>query len=621
MLGSGSSSSLHWSATAAGERWGVRAAFGWTRATGVLPGQELERPSFSLGVRLEPREGVEIDAGLLGGSLDATLPRGPFAERDYLGAGMWLLPTYVSPDSAIFGRLDNTETSRTARRLVPRLAVTHRVTPRFSHRLVAGADLDREEWLREFEHPVDPTGNASSEGFRDLGRYSVDYRARYRVMDDPTGRHSLDLLAGVRASWDRGEREASSRWGIPGSGSYSSVFRDVEHDARGVVADVHYERGGRLFVEAGVRLDQEKGIALPDLGTLLSHRVGVSWIAFEAADPATIGTVRLHAAHGQAERVPMLDYQSPVPSPFVQHEFDPERMSEMELGVETTLLRERVGLGVTAFRRETRDIPRTVVVPGLDMSIVDRMGFRNDGVEAELSARILTGADLSWNARLGVAWLGTEIFDLDENSPLATLYQAGEPIGSYRGRRYYIDEAAGRVIVTEDRAVIGSALPAWEGVLETEAAVRRAVRLRALLDWKTGFHVYNGTEEARDHYSSERMVRRDELPISERLLYFGPYYWSDGQPADGILSTPYIQDGSFLRLREVSVTWELPAVWAASFRASAASLTVAGRNLALWSRYPGFDPEVSTSTSLIRNDDYFVLPQTSRWTARVTVQF
>jgi len=59
----------------------------------------------------------------------------------------------------------------------------------------------------------------------------------------------------------------------------------------------------------------------------------------------------------------------------------------------------------------------------------------------------------------------------------------------------------------------------------------------------------------------------------------------------------------------------------ASFRANAASLTVAGRNLALWSRYPGFDPEVTDSTSLLRNYDLFVLPQPSRWTARITVQF
>lgn len=615
MLGSGSSSSLHWSATAAGERWGVRAAFGWTRATGVLPGQDLKRPNFSLGVRLEPWKGVEVDAGLLGGSLDATFPRASFATDDYLGVAL-MYPT--SPqDSTIFALLDNTETSRTARRLVPRLAVTHRVTPRFSHRLVAGADLDREERTSNYRFPVDVDAHSSFESVRDMGRYSVDYRARFRVLDDATGRHSLDLLAGVRASWDRGEHEFSRTWKYPSRGwNRIEASSDVELDARGAVADVRYERDGRFFAEAGIGLDKEEGSGLPDRGTLLSHRVGVSWIAFQAADPAAIGTVRLHAAHGQAERVPTVVDESLAVEPF-----DPERMSELELGVETTLLRERVGLGVTAFRRETRDIPSRVFDPAVGWG-TDQMGFRNDGVEAELSARILTGANLSWSARLGVAWLGTEIFDLDEDSPLATLYQAGEPIGSYRGHRYYIDEAAERVILTEDSAVIGSALPTWEGVLETEAAIRRAVRLRALLDWKTGFHVHNGTEHNRDLFSSERKVRRDELPTSERLLYFGPYYWPTGvRPITDIGSTPYIQDGSYLRLREVSVTWELPAAWAASFRANAASLTVAGRNLALWSRYPGFDPEVTDSTSLLRNYDLFVLPQPSRWTARITVQF
>jgi len=49
-----------------------------------------------------------------------------------------------------------------------------------------------------------------------------------------------------------------------------------------------------------------------------------------------------------------------------------------------------------------------------------------------------------------------------------------------------------------------------------------------------------------------------------------------------------------LRLREVSLTYRAPAEWAERFGASGMSVTAAGRNLALWTKFPGSDPELDT---------------------------
>jgi len=54
-----------------------------------------------------------------------------------------------------------------------------------------------------------------------------------------------------------------------------------------------------------------------------------------------------------------------------------------------------------------------------------------------------------------------------------------------------------------------------------------------------------------------------------------------------------IKDASFSRFRELSVTYSLPERFAARAGASRASITVAGRNLALWTDYPGLEPEAS----------------------------
>ena len=86
---------------------------------------------------------------------------------------------------------------------------------------------------------------------------------------------------------------------------------------------------------------------------------------------------------------------------------------------------------------------------------------------------------------------------------------------------------------------------------------------------------------------------------------------------------PYIVDGDFVRFRELSVTWSLPESWSRRLALSSASLSVGATNLALWTDYDGFDPEVigSLDTATPFLADVFTLPQTRRMFARLNVQF
>jgi hypothetical protein len=54
-----------------------------------------------------------------------------------------------------------------------------------------------------------------------------------------------------------------------------------------------------------------------------------------------------------------------------------------------------------------------------------------------------------------------------------------------------------------------------------------------------------------------------------------------------------IRDASFARFRELSLTYTLPGSLARRARASAASITLAGRNLYTWTNYTGLEPEAS----------------------------
>ena len=84
----------------------------------------------------------------------------------------------------------------------------------------------------------------------------------------------------------------------------------------------------------------------------------------------------------------------------------------------------------------------------------------------------------------------------------------------------------------------------------------------------------------------------------------------------------YIQDGSFVRLREVSLSYTLPRSWARALRTATASVTVSGQNLGLWTKYEGYDPEVvSNAVSLLNRDDFFTQPPVQRYVVRVNLSF
>ena len=86
------------------------------------------------------------------------------------------------------------------------------------------------------------------------------------------------------------------------------------------------------------------------------------------------------------------------------------------------------------------------------------------------------------------------------------------------------------------------------------------------------------------------------------------------------LETGYFEDAGFLKLRELSLTYFAPAMWASRIGASALSLTISGRNLATWTNYKGPDPEVSQSGQFnFSVADFLTQPPVRSFVARVNV--
>ena len=85
----------------------------------------------------------------------------------------------------------------------------------------------------------------------------------------------------------------------------------------------------------------------------------------------------------------------------------------------------------------------------------------------------------------------------------------------------------------------------------------------------------------------------------------------------GFNTGPYVVSGAFWRWRELSVTANLPAGAARTLGARSLSLTVSGRNLALWSAFPGVDPEGDINPGSDSSAESLSAPPARYWLVRL----
>ena len=83
-----------------------------------------------------------------------------------------------------------------------------------------------------------------------------------------------------------------------------------------------------------------------------------------------------------------------------------------------------------------------------------------------------------------------------------------------------------------------------------------------------------------------------------------------------------MEQADFIKLRELSLTYDAPARWATRIGASSVSVTIAGRNLATWTRYTGLDPELNEAgQNNFTTADFLTQPPVRYWIGRVNMTF
>jgi len=292
-----------------------------------------------------------------------------------------------------------------------------------------------------------------------------------------------------------------------------------------------------------------------------------------------------------------------------------EQIGEFETGLEARLLNNRVSLEVSYFRKKTTNglIPGVAIAPstGYTGTTVNSAEMENKGVEALVNATVIKAGKFSWDLGLNFTKINNKVLaiydDLQQLGNGFTQVIVGQPYGVKFGGRYkrnpdgqILMDNTGLPIRAATDSIIGNITPDWMGGMSNTFRYG-AFSLSIFFDMKKGGDIENNVDGYGYFYGTPKVTEdrdprivpgiKESTGRTNDVTVTGQDYY---RRLNGITES-VIQDGTYLKLRNVSLSYNLSPSVLQRTPFKALSLTVTGRNLWIHSpHFTGADPEVSS---------------------------
>jgi TonB-linked SusC/RagA family outer membrane protein len=421
---------------------------------------------------------------------------------------------------------------------------------------------------------------------------------------------------------------------VPGTASCATVSNllDVDEsffEIKTVGAYIQQQMAwrDRLFVDFGIRGDDNSAFGA-DFGFVYYPSASVSWVIaeeewFPQFDWMT--TLRLRGAWGVSGLRPgfrdAVTLYEPTTvatrsgdQPGISLDvtgntlLEPERSEEYEFGFETGFFDDRLSLEFTYYNKTSENALVSKPLPGslgLTADVYDNLGsIRNKGTELGLNLVLVESQDFGVNLGFTNTTVDNEILELGLEEPITfdpQRHEEGYSAGGFWAPTLEWDDVNGdgllsssEIEVGEEDVYIGPSLPEWQRSIFADVRVFDFLTVSTLIEGRGGNYLENFTESFRCSRNSQLFgcgaIADPDASLRQQAAYLG----ARRGDADGdFTSYGYVQKADFYKWRELSVTLSPPSAWAQRFdRLQGLRLTLAGRNLATWTDYPGIDPEV-----------------------------
>jgi TonB-linked SusC/RagA family outer membrane protein len=342
-----------------------------------------------------------------------------------------------------------------------------------------------------------------------------------------------------------------------------------------------------------------------------------------------------------------------------------ERTKQFDTGIDLGFFKDRLLITVDAYRKTTDDLllnrdlaPST----GYSNAYQNIGKVRNQGLEFTLSGTPVRTKDFSWNSNFNIAFNSNKVLALADGQNFMTSVQnwsadwvnipayaatVGKPIASYYGLIYdgtykyddfiqtgntytlksnitangevranvqpgdakYRDLNGDLIINDQDKVAIGRAYPIHQGGF-SNTFTYKAIDLNVFLQWSYGNDIIN----------ANRLILETGSVFNTNQFASYVDRWTPQNPTSDIpaakgqtlqsYSTRIIEDGSFLRLKTVSLGYTIPTNVIRKVKMKSLRAYLSAQNLYTWTKYTGYDPEVSVRNSaLTPGFDYSAYPR------------
>lgn len=558
-----------------------------------------------------------------------------------------------------------------SRRFLGSLQAAWSPIERLTVRYVAGLDEGRQS-VRGFQPP------GSSPAFTGLVENSV--RTSQQFNNDLTINYSLPVSdeltlennVGFRGTIEESDVTVAAAEDLPPAQELVGGATQIAFQGQTEVRSMEFwlqERlnfNDRLYLSGRANVEGNSSFGEDERWTVFPGG-GVSWVVSDEPffDVGLLSSLRLRAAYGEAGgrgTNPFAQFNNFVANPFAGRpglvgsslagnpELGPERQKEIEAGFEAGLLGDRANVEFTWYDRTTDDLVLSVPLPPSTgfQSQFQNVGELNDrGFELTLETLNVDEDDLRWSTRLQLSRNQNEVQSLRTVGDTLTFgfggsfsnaVVEGHPVGAFFGNftatdeqgEPVIDENTGLPVRARDEAgtlqrrILGDPEPDFTASLRSTLRMYDRLTVDFLLDGRFGNDVANLTRRITEFFGTdavveqeiERAIARKDDPSLQPLQYSlnGELIGNFGR---------YIEDGTFVKLRELSVRYQLGSDVARTIGARSASIRLAARNLFTITDYSGLDPEVSTfgASTVSRGLDFANTPIPRSFVLGIDVRF
>ncbi len=331
-----------------------------------------------------------------------------------------------------------------------------------------------------------------------------------------------------------------------------------------------------------------------------------------------------------------------------------ETTNQFDIGIDYGILNNRINGEIDYYSKKTTGLLLNVNVPGTTgfSTITKNVGaLTNKGFEFVLNTNNLIGS-FKWNTSLNAAANRNKITDLQGQiieGGLNNMSRAveGEPLGTFFTVEYAgvdpangdalfyknsknadgsIDRSTTKTYSQAQRTVIGSPLPKWiAGVTNNFSykGLELSIFLNGVFGNKLNFYGAGRFSSANGRFEDNQTVNQLNAWTSTNTETNVPQarlFYNNGAQA----SSRFIEDGSFVRLRNVTLAYNLPKTLVKKAQLSNVRLFLSGQNLLTFTKYSGWDPEVNADdivSNIALGYDFYTTPQAKTIMGGLNISF